>query len=254
MSSLRELQSLCYRAFLLEESAPLAAELSDTAAIPNSARIAVYQNNARETFRKTLARVYPVIERLVGDDCFRGLAHGYMLDHPSVSGDLQRFGAAFADHLAAHYDATEFAYLPAVARLEWAIEEVLLEPEPEPRSLEHLAGVDPERFGELVFTPAPGVRFVGSRYPILTIWSANQPGRQPAVDLERDGEQVAVKRAGTDATMRRLDGATFALATALATGATLERASARAELDLEAALRLLVGGGYLGAPEIAPTT
>jgi hypothetical protein len=249
MSSLRELQTLCHRAFLHEDAEPLAAHLVADG-VPARVRIEVYQNNARETFRKTLTRTYPVIERLVGDECMRGLAHSYMLTHPSRSGDLQRFGAAFAAFLTHHYGTTEWAYLPEVAALEWAVEEVLLEPENDSTSLARLSGVDPSRFGGLVFAPPTAVRFVSSRYPILSIWSANQPGRKPSVDLAAGAEHVALRRAGSDVTMRRLDTATFAFGRLLSAGATLEAAAMDAgpELELEAALRTLVTGGYLGAP------
>ena len=252
MSSLRELQQLCYRAFLHEESEPLAAELSALDSIPNDVRIEIYQNNARETFRKTLTRTYPVIAQLAGDECFRALAHDYMLTHPSRSGDLARFGAAFAGYLETHYGNSEFGYLPDVARLEWAIEEALLESEPNAASLEPLRTLDTERLGELVFARAPSARFVASRYPILDIWRSNQPGQDQTVDLGRGAEHVALRRTGDDVTLRRLDPATYALGVALAEGAVLERAAAAAgdALDLAAALNALVIGGYLCAPEL----
>jgi Putative DNA-binding domain len=253
VSALRELQVRCYHAFLYQESAPLLADL-ENACIPAAECIEVYQNNARETFRKTLARAYPVIERLVGDSCFRGLARRYMLEHPSSSGDLQAFGASFAGFLSLQYADTEFDYLPAVARLEWAIEESLLEGESRPTSLAVLASLDPNRFGELVFEPASGVRFVSSTYPVLSIWSANQTEHAQHVDLAASAEHVALKRIGADVGMRLLDPAIFTLACNLASGMRLGDAaeSVGPALDLEAALQVLVPGGYLGRISLAP--
>ena len=74
MSSLRSLQERSYRAFLLGDAEPLVPELMSRE-IPAPISIQVYQNNARETYRKALEASYPVVERLVGEECFRGLAH-----------------------------------------------------------------------------------------------------------------------------------------------------------------------------------
>ena len=88
MPSLRELQQNAYRAIVLEDDARGRGL--------NVSRLSVYRNNARETFRKTLAATYPVVRRLVGEQCFRGLARSYSHDFPSRSGDLGRYGAELA--------------------------------------------------------------------------------------------------------------------------------------------------------------
>jgi hypothetical protein len=246
MNSLRELQRLCERAFLRDDSGPLLAYLGSDR-IPASARIEVYQNNARETFRKTLARAYPVIERLVGVACFRGLAAMYMREHPSRSGDLQNFGAAFADFLDGQYGSTEFRYLGDVARLEWAIEEALLEPLCAPLSLVALGTIDPEHYATLIFETVPSLRLVGSDYPVLSIWRANQNEAAEEVDLAQGGEQLALRRTDGDVEMRRLEPATFALACCLARGMTLADScsSLPPDADLQTALGALITGGYL---------
>ena len=64
MSSLRELQEHCYRAFVLGDSAALQPTVRNNE-VSAEHRIQVYQNNARETFRKALLASFPVIERLV---------------------------------------------------------------------------------------------------------------------------------------------------------------------------------------------
>ena len=91
MSALRKLQRDCERAFAGGEVEPLLPALVDHA-IPAATRVKVYQNNATETFRKTLASSYPVVERLVGDACFRSLAAAYARLSPSTNADLQHFG------------------------------------------------------------------------------------------------------------------------------------------------------------------
>jgi hypothetical protein len=255
MSSLREIQQRCYRAFVFGEADDLVPALIGTT-IPASAQIQVYQNNARETYRKALLASFPVVGRLVGEDCFAGLAVKYMRQFPSEQGDLSRFGAAFADFLQALYGASEFAYLPDVARLEWALEEVHLEPDQAQLDAEALGGVDPLDHGRLTFSLRRATRLVDSHYPILTIWRANQPDRSGDADLGSGAEPIAVLRRGDDVELHRLNRTTWQLASQFARGTSLERAfeaiggggaGRPSAPDLAAALRTLIGLGLIAA-------
>ena len=52
---------------------------------------------------------------------FGEAARQYIVGHPSLSGDLNDYGGEFAQFLAAYPHAADLPYLPDVARLEWAI-------------------------------------------------------------------------------------------------------------------------------------
>jgi len=221
MNSLRELQENCYQAFVLGATDSLAPHVRNNG-IAAKDRIQVYENNARETYRKTLLASYPVVARLGGEEFLRGLALKYMREQPSRCGDLQKFGANFPDFLHALYAASDFAYLPDVARLEWALEEVHLEPNEKIINVSDLAQVAAEDHPRLIFEIRRGLRLVSSRYPILTIWRANQPGEDADVDLSVGGEHVAVLRRGDDLEMHPLDDSSYALLSQLAEGSTLE--------------------------------
>ncbi|WP_428097468.1 putative DNA-binding domain-containing protein [Candidatus Rariloculus sp.] len=226
MSTLHRLQLDCERAFRGGDAAPLLPALAGNA-IPAATRIEVYRNNAREICRKALANTYPVVEQLVGDACFRSLARKYLDAHPSTSGDLQHFGREFAGSLDEAYARSQFSYLGDVARLELAIEEALLAPESGTLDLKALAGVPPDRLGDVKFTPAPSFRLVGSAYPVLSIWRSHQPDGEERVDLARGAEHVAVRRVGDDVEMRLIGHAAFKLGRALNGGASLTQAWAR---------------------------
>ena len=193
MNSLRSLQDQCYRAFLLGDAEALLPELVSRE-IPAPISVQVYQNNARETYRKALVASYPVIERLVGEECFRGLAQKYMRDYPSTSGDLQNFGVVFPKFLSELYGDSDYAYLPDVARLEWAVEEVQLDGESERIDLDALSRLDPGRYANVRFSRSKSARLVCSTYPILSIWKTNQSGQEADVDLDSGSEQVVVRR------------------------------------------------------------
>ena len=252
MSSLRSLQQQCYRAFLLGDAEPLLPELVSRE-IPAPISVQVYQNNARETYRKALGASYPIVERLVGEDCFRGYAQKYMRNYPSTSGDLQDFGTALPDFLAELYTDSEFAYLPDVARLEWAVEEVQLNRESALLDLDALSQVASERHADVRFHRSPSARLICSPYPILSIWRTNQPGQEAEVDLTSGAEHVVVRRRAGSVELNLIDSVAASLAAHLDDAKTLEEAAEALESefaddpksDLATALQLLTSTGLL---------
>jgi hypothetical protein len=237
MLSLREVQRRAYRAIVLEDNVlPLTRS--------RAARLDVYRNNARETFRKTLAATYPVVQRLVGDACFRGIAAHFMREFPSRAGDLGFFGAELATLLDIYYRDTEFAYLTDVARLEWACAEVETAADTAPFDLLELASVEEGEHAALRFALRPCVRLLSSRYPVLRIWHANQSNEVAPVDLASGGERVLVARRRNELRLEALDAGTFAFAQSLCDGESLEDAldagcAASQGFDAGAALGLL---------------
>jgi hypothetical protein len=218
MLSLRELQERAYRAIVLEEDGVLAPT-----GAPHTRRtgLEVYRNNARETYHKTLAATYPVVRRLVGELCFRGLARSYLREFPSRSGDLAHYGAELPTLLEIHYRDSSFAYLADVARLEWACAEVESAADSLPFDVLDLARVAPAECATLRFTLRSAVRLLSSRFPIFAIWEANQVQDVRSVALAAGGEHVLVTRARGGIELYRLDAGTFAFARSLADGESL---------------------------------
>jgi len=256
MTALHKLQQACERAFVHGEAAPLLAGLIDNH-IPAATRVKVYQNNARETYRKTLLASYPVIERLVGDACFRSLAHKYMTQHGSGSGDLQGFGREFAKFLDGEYGHSEFDYLGDVARLEWAVEQALLAPRGDTLDFAALARVGADALPGLQFTLSPSLRLIASRYPILSIWRVNQEGVSEQIDLAAGPQYVAVRREAGDAAMYAIAPVAYELACLLRDGASLGDASAslsaETQSELGDALQALVSSGCVCGFSLAAT-
>ncbi|UGA36773.1 DNA-binding domain-containing protein [Chromobacterium haemolyticum] len=89
---------------------------AETAPALNPAGLAVYRNNYRVGLIDTLAFIYPVCRQLVGGDFFTGLARVFIGGHPSLSGNLHLYGAAFGDFVAGFEHARELPYLADVAR------------------------------------------------------------------------------------------------------------------------------------------
>ena len=254
MPSLRELQQRAYRAIVLEERSTLRA------GAVTAARLGVYRNNARETFHKTLAVTYPVVRRLVGELCFRGLARSYSTDFPSRSGDLSAYGGELPTLLDIYYRDTAFAYLADVARLEWACAEAATAADGVSFDVLQLAQVADDDCGLLRFTLRAPVRLLSSRFPVFSIWEANQGDDVEPVTLSRGAEHVLVtRRQGVK--VFRLDAGTFAFALSLADGDSLADAAnagevAAADFGVGEALKTLaqldvLAGFRLPADEMA---
>jgi hypothetical protein len=237
MHSLRELQQRAYRAIALEEDLVLVPGVFAR----TQPRLAVYRNNARVTFEKTLAATYPVVKRLVGEPCFRGLARELERAAPARSRDLGRFGGELPALLDVYYRDTAFEYLADVARVEWAYAEAETAAEAGPFDFNALRTVDPQDYAGVRLVLHPSSRFVTSRYPVLTIWSAHQADEVKPVALNSGAEHVLLLRSAAEVRLHRLDTGTFAFARSLADGETLEEAhetglAATDQFDLHGAL------------------
>jgi len=257
--SLRELQERFYDAVLLDDATALDGLVRANELEPER-RVDVYRNNAREGFRKALAADYPVIERLVGEQCMRGLARIYMREHPSRSGDLHGFGHEFAAFLAMRYGGTEYAYLADVARLEWACQEVTIAPDAESIGVDALTGFAADQLEHLQLRLHPAIRLVRSRYPVLRIWQLNQRGADTdeSVDLASGGDTLLVRRLESHVELRPLAASDWTLLTGLHAGVTLGEAvdAALAEtqdFDLQRALARAFTLGLIVHCTVSPT-
>lgn len=254
MPSLHETQRAIAGALFDGRIEPAAALLADGDLAPAD-RLGIYRNNLRVGFHNALAIDFPVVLRLVGPDCFRGLTLDYLARHPSQRGDLYHAGRAFADFLRGHFAGTDYPYLADVARLERAICEVLVAPAACGIDLRRLATVAPGQHGELRFALDPTCRLVRSDFPAVRIWQSNQvQDRLPdPVDLGAGGDRVLVRRGPEEIEFHVLDAAEADFVAALDEGGRLAAALDAAlavdpAFDLSAALRRLVSIQALREP------
>jgi hypothetical protein len=246
MLGLRDLQ-MCFTAALLggRSDALQAAIVGD--GIEPGQRLDLYRNNVVEGFIKALAIGFPVIERLVGAEYFRQLASQFQRAHPSRSGDLHHVGQPFAAFLRARFEATDYAYLPDVAALEWAHQHALIAPDAIPLASDAFADIAPAHIAALKFTLHPASVLVRSDYPVTRIWFANQPGADEGevIDLGSGAERVVVRRTFSDIEFVQLSEGEFVALETLAAGGTLGEAldaglAADSTFDLAEALSRFV--------------
>lgn len=245
--SLPELQRQFTAAVLDEESSTLGAWVLGNGLTP-AARLQIYRNIVFNNHVAALRTAYPAVLKLVGEDFFENAAARYLRDYPTRSGNLQDYGSDFAEFLAQIPEASGLAYLPDVARLEWARQESYLAADAESINISLLADVQkPE---ELRLQLHPSTRLLSSVHPVLDIWQFCQQIVSEHLDLSGKQQRVLLWRDGTQIAMQEMSGGTHALIAALLKDMTLASAHENAlavdkDIDLSACLHWLFTNGLV---------
>ena len=207
-------------------------------------RLAIYRRAIVANWCRALRAAYPVVVRIVGEAFFDEAVRQHAGREPPTDGDLNRYGATFAAFLAGYEHALAMPWLPDVARLEWAWHEALMAADAPAFDYRALAGVPEAAQPRLVFCLHPSVRLVRSRWPILSLWEANQPERDGTPQRDEGCDDVLVWREGQEVRLALVAPSEAAMLEALAQGAALAEI-ARPDADLETWLRRLTEHGML---------
>jgi len=251
MPSLAEIQRSMAAATLAGDAGAIAA-LCIAGTVNPATRVDIYRNNVFGNYRKALGATFPVVSRLVGAAFFNAMVDAYVRAHPSTRGDINRYGDELPRFLADYAPARGLAYLPDVARLEWAIDQAAIAADAPRFDLVALAALPEDAHAALRFVLHPSARLVESAYPILRIWQVNQPAFEgPAgVDLDEGSDSLLVARGERGVDIERLAPGEAALLRGLAAGEPLAGAArvataAEPSFDLAAALRTYVANHVL---------
>ena len=164
--TLAETQALFWRA-LRGEAVDAESCFAGTPELPAAERVGIYSEMVVTRMIEALRADFPETAAAFGEDAFRRLAHQYVRELPSRSGDLGRLGAGFA------------AFCPpesrGLAELEWARAEVFVEADEQPLTPEQFqARVDPATFGELRPRLLRALRLVGATAVWRTGFEVNE--------------------------------------------------------------------------------
>jgi hypothetical protein len=221
MNRLHELQRDFSR-FVLQESQRLPTGVKSIG-LSAEQRLAIYRNNTRLGLTAALRDSYPVVNRLVGEGFFAGLAAAYIQSYPPQSACLLEYGAHFSELISGFAAAQSLAYLADVAKLEWLWLEAYHAADAPILSASALAQIDPAAYGRLAFRLHPSARFIASDYPIARIWASNQAddAGQEYVDLDIGACRLLLYRPGRQVEIDYLDQAEYQFLKLLAIGRAL---------------------------------
>ncbi|MGU3844955.1 HvfC/BufC family peptide modification chaperone, partial [Vibrio diabolicus] len=126
---------------------------------------------------------YPMVEALVGKECFDQITRQHVLSHPLAEGNVVHYGAGFQDTIMQFSQVIAQApYSPEVARFEWNIDlarqaqyEQSNAAELKPLAL--LGEVSEEQQPALVLHLKKGCRSFDSNYAVFDLFSAIHTGQ-----------------------------------------------------------------------------
>lgn len=152
-------------------------------------RLGIYRNSILGGITSGLMGIYPVCNRLVGDQFFTRMVTGYLQQYPSTSADVGEYGeflASYLDQFLIKINQQQtLKYLPDVARLEWLWHQAFnaadvsfnaSDKSEQSLPLSELANVTAEQQGNIVFKLQPSLGLLVSQFPIDQIWQVNQQG------------------------------------------------------------------------------
>lgn len=219
----------------------------------DASRFAVYRNNVLSSLSNALADTYPVVAALVGADFFQAMAREFIVEHPPQTRILAHYGDAFAAFIEGFAPAASLAYLPDMARLEWArvqayhaADRISIEPQTLVQAL-----ADPENLAQMRVVLHPSVQVLNSAFATVSLWAAHQDEEGFAtLELERP-ENALIVRKHLDVLVYRLDAGQSAFIRNLQNGAplsaALEAASTGSPIDLVGCLTLLIDNAAICA-------
>lgn len=252
MCALHELQFEFARAVFDENYAETFAKRIRYKGLSGARRMRIYRNNFRASLGEALGAVYPVTERLLGEDFFQQTAGSYVREVRSISGNIRRYGSFFPNFLASLPDLENFPYLRDVARLEWAYHSVFHSEIKAPLDLTALRAVAPEDYAALRFGLQPAARLMASDYPVLRVWQVNLDGwlDDQTVNLDEGGVNLLIQRHEDSITVEPLAAGDYRLLERLSLGEPLADAiaavvSVEPDFDLGGALGRFVSRGLL---------
>jgi len=220
--------------------------------IGNEERLQVYKDNVLITLYETLKSRYPAICKLVDEKFFKYAVKEYIKNNRPNSGNLDDYGESFIDFLAEFSPTKEFAYLPDVARLEWACHLAYFAADADSIDASSLSKVPQEKYESLTFTLHPSAHLISSSHPIdkLVEMTQNYFDGDIDMDLNERGADILVVRPEYSTEIILLEKGEYDFLTTLQKGFTLyeafEKAAGKNELfDVGGAIQKFVANGTL---------
>jgi hypothetical protein len=149
---------------------------------PQDELLGIYRNTMLSTLVTALQLSFPAVRRIVGDDFFEASAREFIGSNAPDSACLNDYGEQFPEFLVRFAPAATLAYLPDVARLEWAVNRALHAPDCTILDLRQLSTLGESALAGVSFRVHPSLTLLRLQFPADVIWRAV---------LEQDSEAMA---------------------------------------------------------------
>ncbi len=144
----------------------------------------IYKSSIKGALQNNLKEIYPVCNKLVGDDFFISMINEYIVHTKSYSPNITDYGSDLALFIANLEPAKLLPYLADIARLEWAWHVIFSAAPSKGIDFAKLAKCFVSKSERIIFSLPPASTLIASNYPIHLIWQANQD------EEEQDKDQI----------------------------------------------------------------
>ncbi|HHF0534892.1 MULTISPECIES: DNA-binding domain-containing protein [Vibrio] len=180
-------------------------------------RMQIYRNNFIVSLSEVLSATYPMVEALLGEECFEQISRQHVLSYPLEEGNVVHYGEGFQDTIMQFSQVIAQApYSPEVARFEWHIDlarqaqyEQSNAAELKPLAL--LGEVSEEQQPTLILHLKKGCRSFDSNYAVFDLFSAIQTGQFEQLNINQLQQGVISIQANGEALCHALDADVFQL-------------------------------------------
>lgn len=190
-------------------------------------RLGIYNDGYFARLVECLRDDYPAVAYALGADVFEGVVRDYIRTHPSRSPSLNAYGADFPTFLCTRSEPWVH-WLVELARLEWALVQVIHAETGTALAPNALAEVPPDAWPRVRFVPKPALELLDMAYPVNAFYQAFRDELEPAAPTPA-ASSLVVHRAGLVVYRLELAPAMRALLGDLLVGKTL--GSALGELE-----------------------
>ncbi|MEL7367178.1 MAG: DNA-binding domain-containing protein [Pseudomonadota bacterium] len=180
-------------------------------------RMQIYRNNFIVSLREVLSATYPMVEALLGEECFEQMARQHVLTYPLEEGNVAHYGEGFQDTIMQFSQVIAQApYSPEVARFEWHIDlarqaQYKQSNAAELKPLALLGGVSEEQQPALILHLKKGCRSFDSSYAVFDLFGAIQTGQFEQLNINQLQQGVISIQANGEALCHALDADVFQL-------------------------------------------
>jgi hypothetical protein len=196
--------------------------------LPARARLDIYRHGYVTRLVECLADDYPAVAHALGASAFEATCREFIAHNPPTSSSLSYYGARFAERCGALSGRPDADFVTDLARLEWALVEVIHADAGASLDATELGGIAADDWPRLRLVPSPALRLLRCNYPVHRFYQAFVEGAAPGV-LERTPSGVAVCRQADDVWRFGLDPAGLELLGQLCAGSPLSSALAAFE-------------------------
>ena len=179
--SLRDLQSLFWASLNGRQEPALRAVIRSTPELGGEDRLAIYAEMYFARLRDVLAEDFEKTAAALGPEGFTAVARAYLAEHPSEHPSVRHVGRQLPAFLASRPPPAAPAWLPDLARLEWARVDVFDAQDARPIGMADLLALPEPEWPGARLRAIPALEVVASDWPLHLIWDGSRPDRTPTV-------------------------------------------------------------------------